>query len=100
MVWSAAEINDECHDQQTDDGDDLDGREDELGFTVDLDGEDVQAEDDADDEGDPRRNSDVLRAWPILNDDGGGRNFGAEGDCRGIPVLFEQAASVTWHFGT
>ena len=94
MLWSAAKINDESHDQETNDGNDLDGCEDELGFTIDLDGEDVQADDESDDESNPRRNRDVLCAWPILNDDRGGRDFGTESDCRVIPVLFEKAESA------
>ena len=98
MLWSAAKINNESHDQETNDGDDLDGCEDELGFTIDLDGEDVQTDDESDDESDPRRNRDVLRALPILNDDGGGRDFDTESYCRSIPVLFEKVESANGAF--
>lgn len=98
MLWSTPKINDESHDQETNDSDDLDGCEDELSFTIDLDGEDVQANDESDDESDPRRNRDVLRALPILNDDGGGRDFGTESDCRSIPVLFEKVKSANGAF--
>ena len=90
VVWSTAKINNESHDQQTNDGDDLDGSEDKFGFTVDLDGENVQADDESDDESDPDCDTDVIRTLPVLDDDGGSRDFGTESNCRIVPVLFEE----------
>jgi hypothetical protein len=91
MVWSTTEINDESHNQKANDCDNLHTGEDKFGFTVNLDGEDIQADDDSDDEGDPGGNSNVLGPRPVLNYDGGSRYFGTESDCAGIPVLLEQS---------
>ena len=41
MIWSTTQIDDESHDQETNNRDDLNTSEDELGFSVDLDSENV-----------------------------------------------------------
>lgn len=68
---TAAEVDDEGEQQQADDGDDLDTGEDELSLAVDRDGPDVEEDDDGDDQADPCSDVDVLRAGPVLDDDGG-----------------------------
>ena len=89
MLWSTAEIDNESHEQQTNHCDDFETGEDEFGFTVDLDGEDVQAEYEKDEEGNPYSHRNVVCAMPVLDDDRCCRDLGAEGDRRGVPVLFE-----------
>ena len=44
MFWSATQVNNEGQDQETNDGDDLDTSKDKLGFSINLDSEDVQAD--------------------------------------------------------
>lgn len=94
MVWSTTEINDESHDQKTDNRNDLNGGKDELGFTIDLYGEDVQADNEDDDKGNPDSNADVVRTLPVLDNDRGGGDFGTESDCRCIPVLLTEVSIV------
>jgi hypothetical protein len=89
VVWSTTEINDESHDQETDDCDDLDTGEDEFGFTIDGNGEDVEADDEDNDDRDPYCDADVVCTWPVANNNRSGGDFGTEGDCRRIPVLFD-----------
>jgi hypothetical protein len=45
VVWTTAKINNEGQNQKSDYGDDLDAGKNELGFAIDLNGKDVQAED-------------------------------------------------------
>lgn len=87
MLRSTAKINDECHDQETNDREDLDTCEDKFSFSVYLDGEDIQADNEDYDDGDPYSYADVLRTFPVLDDDSCGRDFGTEGNRGGIPVL-------------
>ena len=83
----STKIDDQGHEEQSDNRDDLDTGEHEFRFAVDLDGEDVEAEDDDDDDGDPCGDIDPLGAVPELDDDGSGRDFGAEGDGGLVPIL-------------
>jgi hypothetical protein len=53
MFWPTTEINDEGHDEETNDGEDLDTCEDKFGLTVDGYGEDIQANNEHDDQGNP-----------------------------------------------
>jgi len=62
VLWSTTEVNNECHDQQTNDGNDLYTGKNELRFTIDLNGEDIQADHDDDNDRDPYCNIDVLCA--------------------------------------
>ena len=72
VLWSTTKVDNECHDQETNDRNDLDTGEDELGFTIDGYSEDVQANHENDDEGDPYGNADMLGALPVLNNGRGG----------------------------
>jgi hypothetical protein len=45
VVWTTAKINNEGQNQKPDYGDDLDAGKNELGFAIDLNGKDVQADD-------------------------------------------------------
>ena len=83
----SAQIEDEGQKEQSHNGDDLDTSEDEFRFAVDLDGEDVETEDDDKNNGDPCADIDILGAVPELDDDGSGRDFGAEGNGRLVPIL-------------
>ena len=83
----SAQVDADGHDQQADDGDDLDAGEDELGLAVDGNGEDVQADDDDDDDGDPRRDVDAHGALPELNDERGGGDLRTERDGGRVPVV-------------
>jgi hypothetical protein len=60
MIRCTTKHDDETQDQEADHSYDLDGGEDELGFSVDADGEDVQAQDEHDDDGDPN-------GWIVLS---------------------------------
>jgi hypothetical protein len=86
-IWSrlTTEIEDERHENQTDNRDDFDTGEDELGFSIDSHGEDVQADDNDNDDRDPCSRID-LRV-PETNNDGGSGNFGAESDGTRVPVV-------------
>ena len=55
MVRTSTEHNNQTSKEQSNDCYDLYGCEDELGFSVNRDGEDVQKDDDNDDDGDPYR---------------------------------------------
>ncbi len=68
MIGPTTKIDNESHEKQADDSEDLDGCENELGFTVDGDSEDVKADDKHDDDGDPGGDIDAPRTLPILND--------------------------------
>lgn len=87
MIWRTAQVDDEGEQQQAKDGDDLDGSEDEFRLAVYRNSEDVQADDENDDEGNPCSHIDMLGTVPELNDGRCGRNLGAEGDSAGIPVV-------------
>ena len=56
MSWHAAEIDDKREEEKADDSYDLNTSEDKLGFTIDCNGEDVQAEHDDDNDGYPCSN--------------------------------------------
>lgn len=93
-VRPTAKVDDERKDDETDDGDDLDTGETEFGFTIDGDREDVQADDENDNDRDPRGDVDTHSSMPELYDDGGGRDFSTEGDCRLIPILAKYELEV------
>lgn len=71
MVWSTAEINDEGQKQKSDNRNNLDAGKDEFGFTVDLNGKDIQADNEYNDECDPNSDRDVISPRPVLNNDRG-----------------------------
>ena len=50
MVWTTSKVNDEGQDQKSNNRNDLDARKDELGFSIYLDGKDVQADNDYNDD--------------------------------------------------
>ena len=87
MLGSSAEIDDDGKDKQANYSDKLDAGEDELGFTVDRDGEDVEANDNDDDEGDPCGHIGAGGALPELYDDGRGGDLGADRDSGKVPTL-------------
>lgn len=84
---TSAKVNAECHDQETDNGDDLDRGEQEFGFTIDGDGEDIQAHNEHKDNGDPGSDVDVDSTGPVLDNDRRGGDFSAESDSARIPVV-------------
>ena len=86
-VWSTTHINNEGHNQESNDGDDLNTCEDELCLSIDLDGEDVQADNKNDDQRDPGCDIDVISPGPVLDDDGCGTDFGTESYGRVVPIL-------------
>ena len=85
MVWRAAEIDDKSEEQQADDCDDLYRCEDELGFTINGDSEDVQTDDEGQNEGNPSSLIDCVVPEP--DDDGSGRDLGAECERVTDPVV-------------
>lgn len=85
MVWGAAEPDDDTAEEETEDCDDLDGCEAELGFTVYRYSEDVQANDDDNDDSDPDSLVDLALGIPEADDDGSGRDFGTKSDGTLIP---------------
>lgn len=87
MVRSTTKINDECHDEQTNDSDDLYTGKYEFGLAIDCNGEEIEAKNKDDDEGDPYCNTDVLSALPVVDNDGGGGNLSTESNRGGIPIL-------------
>lgn len=87
MFRTASQIHDECQDQKTNNCDDLDAGEDKFCLAVDLDGENVEADDEHNDDGDPNSHTDMLGTFPISYDDGRRGDFGAECDGRSVPVL-------------
>ena len=72
--------------------------EDEFGFSINLDSEDIQADDESDDECDPNCHRDVVRTMPVLDDDGSSGDFSTESDCRIVPVLFREVKLVSYAF--
>ena len=86
-MWIPTQIDDQSHEKQPDDRDDLDTGEDELGFSIDGYGEDVETDHKGCDDRNPGRDVDVFSSFPVSDDDRGGRNLSTEGDCGGIPVL-------------
>ena len=68
MLWSTSQVNNECHDQEANDGEDLDTGKHKFGFSIDLNRKDVQADNHGDDNRDPDSHTDVLSAMPVLND--------------------------------
>ena len=85
--WPSAKINDKGKDDQTDDGDDLDTGETEFSLSVDRYREDVQANDQEDDNGDPSCYVNASSPMPKLNDDRSCGNFGTQRNSRIIPIL-------------
>ena len=71
MLWSAAEVDNESHNQETNNSNDLDTGEDEFSLTIDGYSEDVEGEYEKNDESDPCGNVDMLGTWPVLNDSRG-----------------------------
>ena len=87
LMGRSTDIDDQRKDEQTNNCDDLDGCENELSLSVDSDGKDVQAKHQDDDNGDPCGHVDVHCTVPVLDDSRGGRDFSAECQSRGIPVV-------------
>lgn len=87
VFWSTTKIDNEGHDEKTNNCNDLDTGKDEFSFTIDLDGKDIQADYEHDEDRDPDCNTDLSFGIPKSNDNGGGRNFGTKSDSRRIPVL-------------
>ena len=83
--WSTAEVNDQGKEKQTDNGEDLDRSEDELGFSVDGYGKDVQSKNDDNDDGDP--SSLVDGVVPETNNNSSGGDFSAKSNGRVVPVV-------------
>ena len=69
VLGSTAKIDDEGQEQEANNRYYLDTGEDEFGFTIDLDGEDIQADNHNDDYRDPGSNVDISGTLPVLDDD-------------------------------
>jgi len=87
MVWPTAKVEDEGEEQKANNSDDLDGGKAELGLSINGHSENVQANDDDNDDGNPGRNVDIVGSMPELDDSRSCRDFGAESDGAGIPVV-------------
>ena len=103
MVRTSTEHNDQTGKEQSDDCYDLYGCEDELGFSVNRDGEDVQKDDDDNDDGDPYRR--IVPNWsqevsnsicllylllfliPEVDQKSGSRDLGAKSNRAVVPVV-------------
>ncbi len=87
MRRPTAKVENESQQQQAHDGDNLDAREAEFGFSVNRHGEDVEADHEDDDDDNPCGNVDMLRTRPELDDHGRRGDFGAESYRRRVPIL-------------
>jgi hypothetical protein len=87
VFWAATKINNECHDEKTNDCNNLNTGKYELGFSVDGNCKDIETNDNDDDDRDPRGDIDISCSFPKLDDNGSSRNLGAEGDGGIVPVL-------------
>ena len=87
VVRSTTEHDDKSDEEQAEDGDDLDRRKDELRFTIDADGEDVEGDDDHDDDGNPNSRRDLAFLVPEVDDKSGSRDFGAESNGVLVPIV-------------
>lgn len=85
LIWGTSEPDDDTAEEETQDGDDLDRCETELGLAINGYGEDVQADDDDDDDGDPDTLVDLFFGIPEANDDSCSRYFSAESNGTLIP---------------
>lgn len=77
--------DDDTEDDQTDNGEDLDGGEPEFGFTVGTGTEEVDKDDDEETDGDPDTIVDF--GGPVVDQDGSGGKFGGENDGPVVPVV-------------
>lgn len=87
MRRPTTEVDNEGHDQKTDEGDDLDASENELCFSVDRDGEDVETDYKHNDEANLSSDIDTICAWPILNNNRGSTNLSTKCDSARISVI-------------
>lgn len=80
---SSSGVDDDTDEDQTDDGEDLDGGEPELGFTITFGSEHVDGDDDDKGDGDPDGVVDGVRhgLGPVLDKDSDGSEFDGENDC-------------------
>ena len=65
MLRSTSQVNNERHDQKTHDSDDLDTGKYEFRLSIYLDGKDIQADNENDDDRDPRTDADVFGTFPL-----------------------------------
>lgn len=72
MLWSTSQVNNESHDQETNDGQDLDTGKYKFCLSIYLNRKDVQADNEDDYDGDPDSYADMLGPFPVLDDDRGG----------------------------
>lgn len=87
MVWRTAEHDDKRGNEQTQNGNYLDTSEDELSFSIDTYGEDIQGDDDDDNDSNPNGRVDFLLSIPEREEDGSSRYFSTESDGTLIPVV-------------
>lgn len=80
---TSAHINEKREDDETGDCDDLDRSEDEFCFTIDADGEDVEAKNQNDDYGNPRRGCDAV--IPVADEFSSSRDFDSLSDTPDVP---------------
>ena len=85
VSWCASQVNDKRKNQQANDRNDLDGCENEFGLSVDRNRENIQAEDNHPDDGDPSSCSDL--SVPEPDDNGSGGDLSAESQRIGVPVV-------------
>jgi hypothetical protein len=87
VFWTATKVNNECHNQKTNNCDNLHTGKYEFGFSVDGNCEDVEAYDNDNDDGYPRGDINISCSFPELDDDSSSTDLSAEGDGRIVPVL-------------
>lgn len=85
MARGTTKIDNESDNEKTNNGHNLDASEDELGFTVYRDGENVQANDNNNDDGDPGSLVDTV--VPETDDDRCRRNLSTQSEGRVVPVV-------------
>lgn len=84
---NTTEINDKSKEKESNNGDDLDRGEHELGFSVYAYGEDVEADNKDDDDSDPDSSQGALIGFPISDDESGGRYLSTQCDGARVPVV-------------
>jgi hypothetical protein len=82
VLGSSTEVDDESHNQKTNNSDNLDTSKYEFCFTVDSHRENIKANDKNDDNGDPCCDINVFCTFPELDNNSSSRDFSAERDRR------------------
>lgn len=78
-VWNS-HIDTDTEDDEANDSQNLDDREDKLGFTITPDSEKVYGDDENEEQRNPHTRIDIPSAFPIAESDGSSDNFERKGD--------------------